>query len=227
MTRFNFLLSVCLVAMPFLAKAEAVYSQPLAGSELPVGNLLVWATSTENDVQNFIVEKSTDGVHFEDLGTVKGAGFSKIDRSYRFMDIGASAVKNFYRLREIASDGTASFSDLASVEKKLKNQYSVVSMSRTEIAKDFRVTLDCMIEASLSWSVVDMKNKIVDSGEFTTINGLNDLKIDFQAIPAGAYRIKIALEDEKEEIVVRRIEDEATSRPNVASTKKLPAGTRN
>lgn len=64
-----------------------MYSQPLKSAEMPIGNLLELATSREIDVQTFVIEKSTDGVSYSELGSVAGSGFSSVDRAYHFMDM--------------------------------------------------------------------------------------------------------------------------------------------
>ena len=85
MTRFKLLIqTTCLAAAfgsPFAAQAEVNYSQTLKGSELPIGTLLEWATSFESDMEMFVLEKSTDGIKFEDLGTIQASGFSVVDKN--------------------------------------------------------------------------------------------------------------------------------------------------
>ena len=231
MTRFKFFIKNALAGAAIFGAlsvhAEVNYSAPLKGTELPIGTLLEWATNYENDMQMFVLEKSTDGIKFEDLGTVQAAGFSAVDKNYHFMDVGAAAKRTFYRLRELTNDGTASFSQTTIFEKKLKNDFSVASMSRTEVTKDFKITLDCVVEGTLQWAILNNKNMEVETGTLALINGLTDLKLDFQNLPVGIYKIAMKLGNETEQLVVNRLSDGVTDKPNVASTKKLPAAGRN
>jgi hypothetical protein len=232
MTRFSYLFNYHSITFAFLlaaasARAEVMYSMQLKGTELPVGTLLEWATNYENDMQLYVLEKSTDGLHFEDLGTVQAAGFSAVDKNYHFMDLGATAKRSFYRLRELTTDGTASFSATSTVDKKLSNQYSVVSMSRTEVTKEFKISLDCITEGKLDWAILNNKNAEVETGSITMINGLNDLRLDFQNLPVGTYKIMMMLNTEIEQLVVARVSDGVSDKPNVASTRKLPTTGRN
>jgi hypothetical protein len=232
MTRFSYLFNYHSITFAFLlaaasARAEVMYSMQLKGTELPVGTLLEWATNYENDMQLYVLEKSTDGLHFEDLGTVQAAGFSAVDKNYHFMDLGATAKRSFYRLRELTTDGTASFSATSTVDKKLSNQYSVVSMSRTEVTKEFKISLDCITEGKLDWAILNNKNAEVETGSITMINGLNDLRLDFQNLPVGTYKIMMMLNNEIEQLVVARVSDGVSDKPNVASTRKLPTTGRN
>ncbi len=231
MTRFSLfvqtsLLAACMVG-PLASMAEVNYSQPLKGTELPIGTLLEWATNYESDMQMFVLEKSADGLKFEDLGTVQAVGFSAVDHSYHFMDVGAASKRSFYRLRELTNDGTASLSAVTIFEKKLKNELSVVAMSRTEVTKEFKVTLDCTVEGLMNWAVIDSRNAEVETGSMALVNGLNDLRLDFRNLPVGNYKIAMRLRDETEQLVVNRISDGTTDKPNVASTKKPTATGRN
>ena len=229
MTRFSLSIKSAFVAASLLgslaSNAEVFYSQSLKGVELPIGTMLEWATNYENDMQMFVLEKSTDGQKFEDLGTIQAAGFSAVDKQYHFMDVGASAKRSFYRLRELTTDGTASFSEVTVFDKKLKNDFSVASMSRTEVTKDFKITLDCITEGTLQWAVINNKNAEVETGSLVLVNGLNDLRLDFQNLPVGTYKVAMKLGSETEQLVVTRMSDGVTDKPNVATTKKLPSAT--
>jgi hypothetical protein len=232
MTRFSYLFTNTTIAFAFLlaaasARAEVMYSMQLKGTELPVGTLLEWATNYENDMQSYVLEKSSDGLHFEDLGTVQAAGFSAVDKNYHFMDLGATAKRSFYRLRELTTDGTASFSATSMIDKKLTNQYSVVSMSRPEVTKEFKISIDCITEGKLEWAILNNKNAEVETGSLNVINGLNDLRLDFQNLPVGIYKVAMMLGKETEQLVVNRVSDGVSDKPNVASTKKLPTTGRN
>lgn len=209
------------------AHAEVMYSMQLKGSELPMGTLLEWATNFERDMATFVLEKSTDGLSFEDVGTIQAAGFSAVDKAYHFMDVGASAKRTFYRLRELSTDGTASFSPVSTVDKKLENQFSVMAMTRTEVTKEFKMTIDCVKEAELSWSILNHRNQAVDAGKKMLLNGLSDLALDLQGLTPGTYQVVLTVGKETEKLVVQRVLDAVADKPNVATTKKIPATGRN
>lgn len=231
MTRFSMLryLLISLISASWVvpAHAEVMYSMQLKGSELPMGTLLEWATNFESDMATFVLEKSTDGLHFDDLGTIAAAGFSSVDKAYHFLDVGASAKRTFYRLRELSTDGTASFSPVSMVDKKLENEFSVMAMSRTEVTKEFKLTIDCVKEAELSWAILNHRSQSVDAGKKMLLNGLSDLVIETQGLTPGNYQVVLTLGKEVEKLVITRVLDEITDKPNVASTKKTPASGRN
>lgn len=89
-----------------------------AGASLPVSmqyfrisaqgrqHLLSWATSGEKDNSYFAVERSTNGLHFREIGRLAADQHTATEgRSYRFVDPQPAAGVNYYRLRQVDSDG--------------------------------------------------------------------------------------------------------------------------
>jgi hypothetical protein len=72
--------------------------------------ILQWKTSLEDEVEKFVVERSTDNSHFFDIGEVsaRGAGFQ-----YRFEDnkLGFTNSIFYYRLRIVNGDGSYQHTD--------------------------------------------------------------------------------------------------------------------
>ena len=86
---------------PFLVDAEVIYSIPLKGVEHQIGNMLEWKTVQEMDSELFIVERSRDGINYENIGVVNAAGVSEAELAYRYMDIGINDEQLFYRLKQV------------------------------------------------------------------------------------------------------------------------------
>ncbi|NML67907.1 T9SS type A sorting domain-containing protein [Hymenobacter sp. RP-2-7] len=80
--------------------------------------LLRWTTASELRNDRFEVEASTDGQAFGRIGTVAGAGTSSLAHHYQLVDpalahYAASPV--YYRLRQVDTDGTFSYSPVRAV----------------------------------------------------------------------------------------------------------------
>ncbi len=65
-----------------------------------------WVTATETNTDYFTVERSADGVMYEAVASVPGAGNSSINTYYNIYDSNPLAGLSFYRLRETDLDGT-------------------------------------------------------------------------------------------------------------------------
>lgn len=79
---------------------------------------LAWATASELRNDHFEVERSADGKTFAALGTVDGAGTSSTAHAYGFRDaklpFGATIL--YYRLRQVDTNGRATYSPVRSVQ---------------------------------------------------------------------------------------------------------------
>lgn len=75
---------------------------------------LSWETSSETNNSHFIVERRWKNEIFKEIGRVEGAGNSRTEISYQFLDdlseIGTDTVQ--YRLRQIDFDGSFTFSSI-------------------------------------------------------------------------------------------------------------------
>lgn len=74
--------------------------------------LLNWSTFREQNTSNFIIERSADGVTFEQLGSVKAAGNSSYVRNYSLTDKSPHDGINYYRIKQVDTDGHFSYSQI-------------------------------------------------------------------------------------------------------------------
>jgi hypothetical protein len=78
--------------------------------------LLQWNTTEAYGLSRFIIEKSRDSIHFTTLDSVaaavNGGGF----HSYQYVDTHLDSGMNYYRLRELRSNGQSTYSPIRSVQ---------------------------------------------------------------------------------------------------------------
>jgi hypothetical protein len=74
--------------------------------------LLKWATGSEINTKNFVLERSFNGNTFTATGMVNAAGNSSITTNYSFTDSNALKLPTnvlYYRLKQVDRDGRASY----------------------------------------------------------------------------------------------------------------------
>ena len=76
-------------------------------------NEVSWKTSTELNTSRFIVQHSSDGSSFTDIGTVKAIGSRA--NGYSFTDNNPANGINYYRLKNVDKDGSFTYSKVVSV----------------------------------------------------------------------------------------------------------------
>jgi hypothetical protein len=79
---------------------------------------LTWATATEINSQDFVIQRSIDGIHFSNVGSVMASGNSMVEKSYNFNDdryLDAASDILFYRLQMNDKDGKINYSQVQAV----------------------------------------------------------------------------------------------------------------
>lgn len=78
--------------------------------------LLLWKTGTEINNAFFSIEKAFDGLTFNEIGTIPGAGNSNYPINYHFVDSNPINGINYYRLRSIDYDGNFETSKMVALD---------------------------------------------------------------------------------------------------------------
>ncbi|MGE4288334.1 MAG: T9SS type A sorting domain-containing protein [Salinivirgaceae bacterium] len=76
---------------------------------------LYWQTASEDNNHYFTIERSVDGVSFETIGTVMGAGNSQTTLNYSFTDVSPLVGTTYYRLQQTDFDGKFEIFNMVSV----------------------------------------------------------------------------------------------------------------
>ncbi len=203
-----------------ILSANCIYEQVIQGENLPIGTMLTWSTSFEENNVMFIVEKSEDGKSFTEVGSVDASGDSDDIKEYNFLDVMSNASKSYYRLKQVDLDGTFSYSEILIVQQKFANNFMVARMSAVATTDIFEVTIDAMKDAELEYDLANWKGEVVLEDKMIIINGLNDLSVDLRDQKAGIYKLKMSVEDEVETLVLKKIPDAIQQKANMASKNK-------
>lgn len=73
---------------------------------------LDWNTQLEVNFSHFTIQRSADGVNWEDIGTVQAKGNSAVQTDYSFTDEQPLTGTNYYRLALVNMDGSYLYSDV-------------------------------------------------------------------------------------------------------------------
>jgi hypothetical protein len=76
---------------------------------------LFWATANEINNDFFTVERSADGVAWEEIAEVDAVGNSEVASEYRLSDEKPLADRSSYRIRQTSLDGSSTYSEVKEV----------------------------------------------------------------------------------------------------------------
>lgn len=102
--------------------------------EVSQGAELNWSTATERNNDFFTIEHSTDGLNFNKISTIEGAGNSSNKNDYSLFFKGVSFGVNYFRLLQTDIDGTTTTvrTTLLDINNKNSQKYTVFPNPTTE-----------------------------------------------------------------------------------------------
>lgn len=74
--------------------------------------VLDWSTNSELNNDYFIIEHSSDGKIFEEIGTVKGQGTTSQKHDYSFEHFKPTFGVNYFRLSQVDNDGSRNYTNI-------------------------------------------------------------------------------------------------------------------
>ena len=151
---------------------------------------LDWATASEQHNSHFVVERSLNGVSFQALGTVAGHGTSAAAHTYTFIDAQAVAGTAYYRLRQVDTDGTASFSPVVVVQGGEVAAASITAVPNPS-AGQFALLTNLPASIQLRGTVVNMLGQNILAVNELVPAGAASLPLDLSAQPAGMYLVQL------------------------------------
>lgn len=220
--QINLLFSLLLVLSGFRANvvADCIYDKSLNGETIAIGAMLTWSTISETDNSLFVIEKSLNGLTFEAIGTLMGAGNSQAPKKYSFLDIKAGAGKLYYRLKQVDFDGAYQYSAVLDLNMTGENNFIVSDMSSETTSKTFDLEIEALTNTQLKYQLRDTKGNIIKENALPLLAGMNPISIDLADQNAGIYKIVLISGNEEETLTVRRVLDETEQAANVATNKK-------
>lgn len=82
--------------------------------------LLSWKTASEINNDYFSIQHSMDGMNYEEIGTLEGAGNTNVEQSYAFVHHRPGRGINYYKLSSTDYDGTIHEKGIISVLTKIE-----------------------------------------------------------------------------------------------------------
>ncbi len=212
--------------LPMIAQAGVQYATPLSvdSEEFEIGNFLAWSTSSELNSKAFYVEKSIDGVNFENIAEIEAAGFSNEERNYRYMDIQVTDKVAYYRLKQQDSDGTESETEVIKVVKKMENNFSIADFSDIYVDEMFQVSINAYEAGEMEYALVSYKGEEIFRTTKMVDEGINQFEINLKDEKEGKYSVTFKMGSEEEKLNILRAEDKLSKKPNVASKKDSNGG---
>jgi hypothetical protein len=157
---------------------------------------LYWVTESEINNEYFSIQRSKDGIEFEEIGVVKGNGTTSARHAYDMYDNDPYFGMNYYRLIQYDFDGTSASSGIRTVTFEDPNSKGLtVTAQPNPFVKSIRV--DYEVEGASQLIVYDAEGTLINTFDF---DGRVRHEIDLEGYPAGMYVVKV-INGEDEQVV--------------------------
>ena len=154
---------------------------------------LNWATASELNNMRFDIERSTDGINFEKIGAVAGAGNHRGTQNYTFDDENVTpGVQYYYRLKQVDISGRATDSKIRqaminSQEKLMISQLMPNPAERYSVARI--VSND---DLDMSVKIFTLDGRFVRQDVHSISKGESEISVDVSLLAKGTYIIQFS-----------------------------------
>jgi hypothetical protein len=150
--------------------------------------ILNWSTASETNNDYFLLQRSTDGIAFQNVGKVDGNGNSSSAISYSFTDHNPPFDLLYYRLVQVDKDGTGNYSNTIAVNNLKGN---TVSVYPNPFENATNVVLKSSYDHKVSLRISDLKGTV-----FYAVDGIdsNSTVTVGQNLPDGVYVLEVKSE---------------------------------
>ena len=164
---------------------------------------LDWVTETEINNDFFTIEKSKDGITFEVVGIVDGAGNSVVVNNYRMIDDNPLKGTSYYRLAQTDYDGTTEYSKAIAVD--VKSIFGDLNVYPNPVEGTGYLSFISTDNSVTDIAIYDLSGKLVIQENYITNKGQNTLELETDNLNQGMYFI--SLKNDLETATIKFIKD--------------------
>lgn len=180
---------------------NSVYPYIVATSPLPVELMefnavskeksieLNWITASETGNELFSIQRSEDGINFNEIGSHKGAGNSNNLIKYSFTDNHPVIGINYYRLTQVDFDNSRENSKIIAVRYKISNTHTVIE--KNPVTDIVTLKVDAEHAADINITIFNQYGKMVISANKSFSSGRHDFNIPVENLSGGMYHLNI------------------------------------
>ncbi len=152
--------------------------------------MIKWHTATELNTANFVIQHSTDGTSFTDIGTVKAIGSGA--NSYQFTDNAPTPYPLngvlYYRLKSVDKDGSSTYSKVISVQLTIDNFQLSITPNPVKSSVTIRGSHIAFVQ------VVDNMGRVIKT---QTLKDATNPILSVGGLPVGVYHLRVQTTDGK------------------------------
>jgi hypothetical protein len=148
---------------------------------------LSWSTSAEVNNAMYAIEKSTDSRTWKQIATVPGAGTADVLSQYDYTDKNITDAVVYYRIRQVATMGTTSYSSVRTVRS---NETIAVANIYASSNKTVTIDFNSDVKNNVSIQLINMSGQVIVRKEFSQAS--YRLIVDAMSAGSGVYAVRVS-----------------------------------
>ncbi|MBC7934168.1 MAG: T9SS type A sorting domain-containing protein [Rhizobacter sp.] len=141
---------------------------------------LQWLTAGEVNVLDFTVQRSADGIAYNDIATLNSTGVNGAGASYVYQDINPPAGITYYRIKVQDTNGDKTFSDVKTVDIR---KGSSINIYPNPASRELKI----LSTSTFNNSIIQISNTAGQVVLTKRLNGNAPYTFDIATLPAGTY----------------------------------------
>ncbi len=150
--------------------------------------VLNWATATETNNSGFAIERSKDGLTFEQIDFVKGNGTTTERHMYSYTDASNLSGKYTYRLKQVDFDGTFSYSNTVEVNVGIPTEFALSQNYPNPFNPTTKIAFSLPVESNVTINLYNALGQLVSTlveGNYTVGNHV--VNVNASSLSSGIY----------------------------------------
>jgi hypothetical protein len=158
------------------------------GQQIESINKLTWETALEENVAEFIVERSTDAINFNEIG--RALPYNQ-PSTYSFNDVTFKpGIINYYRITALEKDGNKKSTFTIPIGGNYEN-INVSEIYPNPIADNFSLTYNAKVESEIDVRINDMFGRVVKVSHHSISAGNTQTTINCTGLNSGIYIVEV------------------------------------
>jgi len=149
---------------------------------------LNWKTAFERNNEAFEVQRSIDKKSFETIGTVTGQGNTEKETAYQYFDESPNAGINYYRLKQLDTDGKFEYSEVKSPQFTPQINVNIFP-SLVKRGESISLTIEGVSGSDFEYSLSDIAGKMIEKGMISRLAQSHSFKTN--DLQSGVYLIEV------------------------------------
>jgi hypothetical protein len=171
-----------------------VETMSLSGESEPGYNSLKWTSSSEFNVDKYLIERSENGSEYVEIGFVEAQGLSMESLNYQFEDLQPLTGMAYYRVRLVRNNGSNVTSNALAIEQQFMNDLELVKAFPNPADDNLNVVLSAKNESVYQLTLSALNGQKVFDSSQNVQKGLTYHSIDTRELQNGFYFLTVSQE---------------------------------